>query len=123
MAALIEHLARWFAGGGFVERKEEHAALGAEPLLLARRMPSRGETFRRKHDPFAARLGDGVAASLFKRAHECGNAGAAWPDPGCRRQKGIPFRRVGRRGAMALDWHKLRQSQYFSVAVGEPLAP
>ena len=28
MAALIEHLARWLAGGGFVERKEEHAALG-----------------------------------------------------------------------------------------------
>ena len=56
MAALIEHLARWFAGGGFVERKEEHAALGAEPLLLARRMPSRGESFWRKHDPFAARM-------------------------------------------------------------------
>ena len=73
MAALIEHLARWFAGGGFVERKEEHAALGAEPFLPARRMPSRGKSFRRKHDPFAARLGDGVAASLFKRAHclEC----------------------------------------------------
>ena len=57
MAALIEHLARWLAGGGFVERKEEHAALGAEALLLARRMPSRGESFRRKHDPFTASLG------------------------------------------------------------------
>ena len=30
MAALIEHLARWLAGGGFVERKEEPVALGAE---------------------------------------------------------------------------------------------
>ena len=56
MAALIEHLARWLAGDGFVERKEEHAALGAEALLLARRMPSCGESFWREHNPFAARM-------------------------------------------------------------------
>ena len=66
MAALIEHLVCWLAGGGLVERKEEHAALGAEVLLLARRMPSRGESFWRKHDPFAARLGDGIAAMCFR---------------------------------------------------------
>ena len=92
MAPFIESLSRGLVSGSLVEGKKEHASLGAEALLLARRMPSCGESFWRKHDPFAARLGDGVAASLFKRAHECGNACAAWPDPGGRRQKGIPFR-------------------------------
>ncbi len=63
-----------------VEREEEHAALGAEALLLARRMPPLAKAFWGKHDPLPASLGDRVAAFLFKRAHECAHASAARPD-------------------------------------------
>ena len=80
MATLVEFAVGQLTFPVHVQRKEQHAALYAELLLLLRGMPPVAETIWRQHDHPTARLRDGVAAVLFKRAHEGGDADAARAD-------------------------------------------
>lgn len=122
MAAVVEFLARRLARGRLVERKEEHAPGGAEALLLARRVPTRAEALGRQHDQPAARAGDGVAAGLFKRAHEGRDARPSGADARGRFDEGVPFGRAFGGRTVALERHENRQIQERAVAVGEPAA-
>ena len=45
MTAFVELLLGWLARARRIEREKEHAALGAELLLVAGRVPARGEAF------------------------------------------------------------------------------
>ena len=80
VAARVELFLRRQSRVGGVKRKEEHAALGAELLLVARRMPACAEAFGREDDECSAGLGDGVADGFLKRAHESRDACAARAD-------------------------------------------
>lgn len=122
MAAVVEFLARRLARGRLVERKEEHAPGGAEALLLARRVPTRAEALGRQHDQPAARAGDGVAAGLFKRAHEGRDTDSSGADARGRFDEGVPFGRAFGGRTVALEGHENRQIQERAVAVGEPAA-
>jgi len=122
MAAFVEFLARGLACGRLVKREEEHAPLGAELLLFARRVPTRAEALGRKDDELAASLGDGVSAGLFERAHEGRNARAARPDARGRVDHRQPFGRTFGRRAMAFEGRQDGQVENRAVAVGEPAA-
>ena len=122
MTALVQLFSRRLARARLVEREKEHAALGAEALLVAGRVPAKGSAFRREHDEFSARLGDCVAASLFERAHEGGEPCAAGADSRCGFERGVPSVVALGGGAVSLEGRYDGQAQYFGVAVGEPLA-
>jgi len=122
MAAVVEFLARRLSRGRLVEREVEHASGGAEPLLLARRMPPRREALRREHDESAAGARDRVSAGLFERAHEGRDAGPAGPDSRGGGDEGVPVGRVLGGRAVSLERHEHGQFEQRAVAVGEPAA-
>ena len=121
MAPFIESLSRGLVSGSLVEGKKEHASLGAEALLLARRMPSGSESLRREDNPFSAGLRDCVAAFFFEGAHECGNSCTAGADAGGTGNEVVPFSRAGFGCAMPFDGLKHGQFEDVGVTIGEPL--
>ena len=76
VAAAVEGGIVGLGGGRLPEREEEHSPLGAEGLLVARRMPSCAEAFGRQYDNRAPGPVNGVAAFLLAWTHEGADAGA-----------------------------------------------
>ena len=122
MTALVQLFSCWLACACLVEREKEHAALGAEALFVAGRVPARGKAFWREHDEFSARLGDCVAASLFERAHEGRDSRAARSDSRCSGNGCFPLRRALRGRAVAFDRHEHRKRKECVISVCEPFA-
>ena len=122
MTAFVQLFSCRLACARLVEREKEHAALGAEALFVAGRVPAKGKAFWREHDEFSAGLGDRVAASLFERAHEGGEPCAAGADSRGGFERGVPSVAALGGGAVSLEGRYDGQAQYFGVAVGEPLA-
>lgn len=122
MAAVVEHFSGGLMGRGFVEREEEHSSVCAEAFLFSRRMPARRESLRRENDSGAAGFDDGVAACLFERAHEGGDAGSAGSNARSGGNKGVPFRRTRLRRAVAFDRNENGEGEKVAVSVCEPFA-
>lgn len=123
VAARVELFLRRLSRVGGVKRKEEHAALGAELLLVARRMPACAEAFGREDDECSAGLGDGVADGFLKRAHESRDACAARADA-----RGFGENRRGLLGvdcgcAMAFESVQHGRVQDCEIAVAIPFPP
>ena len=122
MTALVQLFSRRLARARLVEREKEHAALGAEALFVAGRVPARGKAFGREHDELSAGLGDRVAASFFERAHECREPSTAGADSRGGFDRGVPGVAVLGGCAVALEGRYDGHAQYRGVAVGKPSA-
>lgn len=122
MTAFVQLFSCRLARARLVEREKEHAALGAEALFVAGRVPAKGKAFRREHDELSAGLGDRVAASLFERAHEGGEPCTAGADSRGGFDRGVPGVAVLGGCAVAFEGRYDGHAQYRGVAVGKPSA-
>ena len=123
MATLVKLSPRRLSRHRRPERNKEHTPLGAKFLILPPGVPPLAEPLGRKNDPPPARKPQCVAAGLFARAHESGNARATRPEARSPRNDLTPLFATLNPLARTAERLQDRQFQKRRVAVAIPLAP